>query len=975
MKYRIQTLVISLLFSIMAWAQDFGSLSNEFRNPPLTARPGVYWYFMDGNFSREGVTKDLEAMRDQGIGYVVFLEVNVGVPRGNVDFMSQEWLDNFKYTVAECERLDIQMILGIGPGWTGSGGPWVKGEQSMRHLMSTTTILDGGAHVNVKLPVPAPNPPFFGEGAFTPEMKVHWNNYYEDVAVLAFPDKEVGSMLADVQEKALFIRAPFSSQPGVKQYLPAPVTNGMATKGVNPKEVIDVTPYMDADGTLSWDAPAGKWRVMRFGMRNNGAATRPAPIPGVGMECDKFSREALYAHLNEFAGKLIDLVGTDKDKFGGLKFLHMDSWEMGAQNWGDDFREEFQRRRGYDPLPYYPVYAGVAMGDSVLSERFLWDVRKTAQELVIENHALAVKEYAHERGLSLSIEPYDMNPTADLELGAVADYPMCEFWSDGFGFKTLFAAGEGTSAAHLIGQPVVPAESFTAENDGYRQYPGRMKNQTDWALASGINRLLYHTFQHQCLPDSLRPGMTMGPYGVHWDRNQTWWPMASGYHTYVARCQHMLQQGRTVADILYLVPESMPHVFKAPNSAFYEVGGFIEDRKTYHNFDGCPPSMLMKASVRNGQVVFPSGATYSVLVLPQYDTCTPELLQKIYDLLKQGVTVVGLPPKASPSLSNYPACDKKVRQIVDKIWGNGEPRRRVGKGLLLRCDNDNDNLYQNYDNTCSVLRERGVLPDFEEPTGKLRCTHRTTDMGEIYFVANRMKEEANVTCSFRVTGMKPELWNPMTGEIIAVDSFVDSGTTTTLQLSLDEYSSVFVVFSKNGTGGCMAADVRNHKLAVANLTNDWKVTFDAKWGEELPLKMEQLTDWTQMQNPKIKYYSGTAIYERSFVLNEHNPKNRYELDLGEVCNMAHVWVNGQDLGIVWVAPWKVDVTRAIQVGTNTVRIEVVNLWQNRIIGDERQAAEQEGFKRYTHYTWSHYSKDDPLLPSGLLGPVVLNEIK
>ena len=266
-----------------------------------------------------------------------------------------------------------------------------------------------------------------------------------------------------------------------------------------------------------------------------------------------------------------------------------------------------------------------------MTERFLWDVRKTAQDLVIENHVGAVKRYAREHGLKVSIEPYDMNPTADLELAVAADMPMAEFWSDGFGFNTTFAPAEGTSAAHLLGQNVVPAESFTAQFDAWRQYPGAMKNQTDWALAAGINRLMFHTFQHQCLPDSIRPGMTMGPYGVHWDRGQTWWTMSHAYHTYIGRSQYLLQRGRTVADVLYLAPESTPHVFRAPDSAYDEAGTFMPDRKGY-SFDGCPPSMLSSAKVKGGNIVFPSGATYKLLVLPDYPTATPALLKEIIRL-------------------------------------------------------------------------------------------------------------------------------------------------------------------------------------------------------------------------------------------------------------------------------------------------------------------------------------------------------
>ena len=424
-------------------------LRKEFIVPPDGARPGVYWYFMDGNLSKEGMTKDLESMKQEGIGFVVFLEVNVGVPRGKVDFLSDEWKECFKHAVKECERLGITMILGIGPGWTGSGGPWVKADQSMRHLVSSSTQVSGAGIKTIQLEKPDPKPPYFGEGTFTPELKEKWLDYYEDVAVLAFSSTNGQAAIKDIDEKALYYRAPYSSVPGVKQYIPREIQNEPAKsgEGIAENQIIDLTSLLK-DGSITWDVPNGEWTIMRFGIRNNGAVTRPAPFPGIGFECDKSDTTALLAHLDVFTEELFSVIGErNPESTGGLKILHMDSWEMGAQNWAPRLREEFKKRRGYDPQPYFPVYAGYIVGNKDISERFLWDLRQTMQDLMLENHALAVKNYAARHGMQLSIEPYDMNPMQDLELGAIADIPMCEFWSPG-GYNTSFSAIEGSSLAN-----------------------------------------------------------------------------------------------------------------------------------------------------------------------------------------------------------------------------------------------------------------------------------------------------------------------------------------------------------------------------------------------------------------------------------------------------------------------------------------------------------------------------------------------
>jgi len=1002
----IYLLSLSLLLCCSSHDSNFSNLEKGFINPPDSARPGVYWYFMDGNLSKEAMTKDLESMKKAGIGYVVFLEVNVGVPRGSVDFFSDEWKELFKHAVEECERVGIAITLGVGPGWTGSGGPWVEADASMRHLVSSSTEVAGAGKKTIVLPVPPPKRPFFGEGNFTPQVKKQWEDYYEDVAVLAFPTPPKQEIISDSEGKALYYRAPYSSQRGVTQFIPtfADYEITSSSESIQQDKIVDLTKLMKEDGSLEWDVPAGKWTIMRFVSRNNGAVTRPAPLPGVGLEADKFDTTAMNAHLDKFTGELLKTIGPRNNQLpGGLKMLHMDSWEMGAQNWSDNFRDEFINRRKYDPQPFFPVYAGMIVGSREISERFLWDLRLTSQELVLEKHAGHIKEYGRRYGYGLSIEPYDMNPTADLELAVMADMPMCEFWSVGYGYNTSFSAMEGTSAAHLLGQPVVPAEAFTASQDGWRQHPGSMKNQSDWAFASGINRLVYHTFQHQYLDDNLRPGMTMGPYGVHWDRNQTWWPMADAYHRYVSRCQFMLQQGRTVADVLYLTPEGAPHVFRAPESALEFEEPFLPDRKGY-NFDGCPPGMIYKASVIDNRIVFPGGATYSILVLPDYETMTSGLLKKIKELVNEGAIVVGLPPKKSPGLTGYPGCDDEVLSLSRELWGgtdvptglttrsfgNGKiiwgaelkvksdslyPKREVTAGILTE-------LYPHYNITAGILNNMNIQNDFEANM-PVRYTHRTMQGIDIYFVANRTERNVKGECKFRITDKTPELWDPISGKTRVLPEYSVAGSRTTISLELEPFESYFIVFGNNDA----KADGKNFtpKTKIASIDSPWEVSFDPKWGGPEKITFDKLSDWTLHSDTGIKYYSGTAIYKQNFDLPD-NHKGKLFLDLGVVKNMARIRINGKEAGTVWTSPWQLDITNFVKRKNNELEIEVVNLWPNRLIGDEQlpfdgierrqwpewlTKGESRTSGRYTFTTYRHFRKDSPLLESGLIGPVTL----
>jgi len=962
-------------------------LDKDFVSPPDSARPGVYWYFMDGHMSREGMTRDLESMKQAGLGHLIFLEVNVGVPRGPVDFLSDTWQDLYAHAVREAERLGIEVALGSGPGWTGSGGPWVRPEQSMQHLVASRVEVQGPGPFLQALPVPAPHRPFFGD--VPGPMRANWERFYRDVAVLAFPTPPAAAKIPDSDEKALYDRAPFSSQEGVRPFLEAPADHPASPEGsaIAADQVLDLTRRLKADGTLDWQIPSGSWTVMRFVSRNNGASTRPAPEPGIGFECDKFDAAALDAHFDAYVGRLLAKVGQHKGE-AGWTTLHMDSWEMGAQNWTPRFREEFMRRRGYDPLPYYPAYLGDVVGSRELTERFLWDLRRTGSELVVENHAERLKALGRQHGLMLSIEPYDMNPSGDFDLGAVADVPMGEFWS--VGFNTTFSCQEASSIAHVMGRPVVAAEAFTgAPGEDWRMYPGGLKNQGDWAFATGINRFTYHTFAHK--PDEGRPGMVMGPYGVHWDRGQTWWPMVGAYHRYITRCQEMLRQGRTVADVLYLMPEGSPNVFQPPASAF-EGGPVLPDRRAY-NFDGCSAQALLRlAGVRDGRVVFPGGASYRILVLPSSTTMTPELVGKVEALVEGGATVVGSPPRKSPSLVSYPACDRDVARRAEMLWGTLIPPpartvRSVGKGRIIWGGpaSTRDAAaplvpgqwmgYPPYDTTADILREMGVLEDFVS-SGPVRYTHRSTDNREIYFVANRSDKPVQTTCVFRVAGRAPELWDPQTGAVRALPDFSTADGLTTIPLRFEAFESFFVVFPKPGAVAAKPVKAKANfadLAAVGTLDGTWDVSFDPALGGPERVRFETLDDWTARPEPGIKYYSGVATYRKTFDL----PKSQQptlspeiHLDLGTVQVMARVRVNGKECGVAWTAPWRVDISGAVRDTGNTLEIEVANLWPNRMIGDARSPD-----KTYTQTTYRPYEASHPLLPSGLLGPVRLMEPK
>lgn len=974
-------------------------LEAGFQDPPDSARPWVYWFIMDGNLSREGITADFESMKRAGIGGLIMMEVDAGIPKGPVGFMSSEWQQLFAHAVKEAERLGLQMTLNAGPGWTGSGGPWVKPEQSMRHLVASSIEVEGPRQFDGPLPLPQRRPAFFGDGGLPPDLERARNEYYEDVVVLAFPTPAGDNRIPDIDEKALYVRAPYSSQPCVRPFFPTsagfpPDPDGSV---VDPGQIVDLTKHLLPDGRLNWTVPEGRWTLLRFGARSTGANTRPAPAPGIGLESDKFDRQALESHFEAFVRPLMELVGRDRRRDAGWTSLHIDSWEMGAQNWTDAFAGEFRKRRGYDPSRYFPVLTGRVVGNREISERFLWDLRQTAQELVVENHAGHLKELGRREGLGLSIEPYDMNPCADLSLGGVADVPMCEVWIHPF--NTFFSVIEATSIAHTLGKPIVAAESFTADDsERWQAHPASLKALGDWALCAGINRIVFHRFQHQPRLDQW-PGMTMGSIGVHWERTQTWWDFVPAYHRYLAGCQFLLRQGLHVADVCFLALEGAPLVFRPPPDA---TRGHPPDRIGY-SFDACAPETLLeRASVRDGRITMPDGMTYRVLVLPESSTMTPGLLRKVRDLVHAGATVVGPRPVKSPSLSEYPSCDEEIRELGSELWGRGSARKiepeeaggqalyenRLGLGRVVFREEPASSgsrppdegtaeeaksapvpeQYGTFKTVERVLQGMGVVLDFtSEPF--LRYIHRQDNGRDIYFVANPDARAVTATCAFRVQGKQPHLWDPVTGEVRVLSDFAETGQLTRVPIQFAPHQSFFVVFDGRPNPRSGASNFTPTQ-PLLELTGSWEVNFDPRWGGPDLVTFEKLEDWSKRAEPGIKFYSGKATYRTTFELSDSvlgQTDSQVLLDLGDVRNVARFNLNGTDLGVVWCPPWQADITGAAKPGLNSLEITIANLWPNRLIRDSGLLQSE----RLTATTWNPFQPGDQLLPSGLLGPVRL----
>ncbi len=551
---------------------------------------------------------------------------------------------------------------------------------------------------------------------------------------------------------------------------------------VTTEKMVDLTDRVKPDGRLDWDVPEGRWTILRIGHTPTGKDNHPAPKEGTGLECDKLSKEALDAHWQGYVQKVIDDLGPLAGKDKAFNNVLIDSYEVGGQNWTPKFRQEFQQRRGYDPQPWLVTLTGRVVDTPERSERFLWDMRRTIADLFAENYFGHFRELCHQNGLNASIEPYT-GPFESLQSGEPADIPMGEFWVHNKGSHPSLKLA--SSVGHIYGRPVIGAESFTAKPDEdhgrWLDDPYALKAVGDMVFCKGVNRYIFHRYAMQPWLNRW-PGMTMGQWGTHFERTNTWWNQGSAWLQYIARCQFLLQQGRFVGDIALFAGESAPVQWPTPP----------ESLPPGYDYDGINAGVLLKqARVEDGQLVLDSGMRYRLLVLGYADRLmTPELLRKLRDFAAAGLTISGAPPTGSPSLAGYPDCDNEVRSLVSEIWGDCDGKtiteHRVGKGKVVWGQPLED-----------VLAGLSLKPDFEfNPSrgSELAFIHRTLKDADIYFVSNQRDCFDMVDGTFRVEGRTPEFWHPDTGLIEKAPVYSTRDGRTTVPLKFDPVGSVFVVF-------------------------------------------------------------------------------------------------------------------------------------------------------------------------------------
>ncbi len=742
---------------------------------------------------------------------------------------------------------------------------------------------------------------------------------------------------------------------------PAPA----ASSAVDSTQVVDLSDRMAADGRLVWDAPPGRWVVMRTGMIPIGTQNHPASPESRGLEVDKMNRAHVRSLFDGMVGEF--LRRTPASERRALKYVIADSYETGPQNWTDGLLEKFERRFGYPATRFLPCLNGRVVDSPKKSTRFLWDWRRLVAETIAVDYVGGLRDVAHEHGLTLWLENYGHwgFPSEFLLYGSMSDQVGGEFWENADP-RNEVECRAAASCAHIYGRTDVYAEAFTS-NRNFRQSPASLKGWCDWVYGAGINHLILHVTIHQ--PEERPPGIIQW-FGTAFNRHNTWFEQSKAFLDYTRRCSVLLKAGRPVIDVAYYIGENAPSMM-GPREPALPDG---------YDFDYLNSDVLMhRAQVVDGRIAVPNGPSYAVLVLPKQSVMRPEVAVAIRRLVRAGATVLGPRPTVSPSLAGYPACDREVEAIGAEVWGEvgrgGLTRRKFGQGTVY----DGVSLEQ-------VLAEVGVGRDVAiEGESNLPCSasdperiglgerggivfkHRSAPGGEVYFLANTSDRPVEFTASLRVAGRQPELWNADTGRIVPAAAFRQQGGRTVLPLRLAPTESLFVVFGSSIPADATGPAVSNtpaHVVAAA-LDGPWRVRFQGQ-GAPADIQFASLTDWAEHPDDAIKHYSGTAVYETSFTLATAGRNQRTVLELGNVGVIATVVVNGREAGTVWAPPWQADISPLVTAGTNSLQIRVANTWNNRLVADSTRPEGQ----RQSYVSQAYvFPARSPLLQGGLLGPV------
>ena len=966
------------MFSFGLQAQENNTYQNmrqNFLEPPTTARPTVYHWWLGGHVDTLRLKEEIRSFNEAGIAGFTIFEIGsrdtVMVGAGP-EFLGDESLQTIKFAVEEAGQYGMEVGLNTASSWN-AGGNWLTPEYAAKSIYQRKVTVTGGTAKKIELPFPEiPEKDPRGRTRIIAYGKDGKPVYSEEIAVLAMP------LVADHVQ-------------------------------MDTSRIIDVSRYFDPKKeVLDWQAPEGDWKIIRFVSSNSGENLVLPSKYSAGPIVDHFDADATAFHFNYIIDRLESVMGDLRQT--ALKNLYMASYEARGFNWTPTLPEEFLAINGFEVNKFLPLLFEEVQLSSEVTSAFKAAFQRTLSELMIKNFYMTSKEICNAHGLKNNSEaggpgyPLHNVPVEPLKaLGKGLDIPRGEFWINHHDFSdegldVLRVVKEVSSASHIYGLGMVEMEAFTTFQQ-WQEGPFEMKPVGDRAFAEGMNRVVVHGSTHNP-EDNWNPGIVYHA-GTHYNDKRVWWKKIRPFNDYLARVSYVLQEADFKADVLYYYGDTIPNYGGHKRSRFNPGEGY--------DFELVNTEILLGLEVKDGKIINPkNNAEFSVLALTKEYEVNPEVLVKLEQMAKKGAIITGLKPhKIAPArgAKDLP----NMEDWLESLW------KPYSKQTF---EPGSSTIY--YDaSVTEILQALQIKPDFDyQDKGfyTLDYTHYQKDGIDFYFVVNTTGEWLSRDLTFRQQEKVPELWNPETGRVTAIPVYENTSEGIILPLSLAPYESTFVAFSagnnqphftkithngihpprlrysehgiefwEDGEIGLDQMDssrpLFNH-INVEEIEGAWEVYFPEGWGAPDKAIFPELKSWTESEIEGIKYFSGTARYEKTFIHKMHPseyPEARIYLDLGDLSHVAEVWLNEQHLGITWAKPYRLDVTEALKPGINTLKIEVANTWSNRLTGD---AVTGGNFTR-THVEATVIKgipkvrvpwKDAPLIPSGILGPVTLTTV-
>lgn len=883
-------------------------------------KPWVRWWWMGSAVDEKNLSQNLLTYQKAGIGGVEITPIYgaIGYENKYISFLSPKWMDMLHFTIHKSNSLGMGVDMNTGTGWP-FGGPQVKPENAATKLITQKYTLKEGEQL-------------------TEAIKV----------------KEAKQEIAKLQ--------------------------GLTAYGNN-GEVINLLDKVDENGNLKWSPKIGNYTIYAlFSGKTRQQVKRAAP-GGEGFTLDHLDKNSVAVYLNRF-----DNAFTQKPQ--GIRSFFNDSYEVYGANWTPTFFDEFKKNRGYDLRNYLRELVSEE-GDKETMVRVKSDYRETMSELLLTNFTKPWTTWAHHYK-SLTKNQSHGSPGNLLDLYSAVDIPETEtFGSSEFAIPGLrrnaadvrnvnpdpMMSKFASSAAHTTGKKLVSSETFTWLTEHFKTSFSQCKPEAEQLFLSGVNHIFYHGTTNSP-SDAIWPGWLFYA-SVQMNPTNSLWPQLDGLNQYIARCQSVLQSGNADNELLIYWPvydvwnkaKGLDMALKVHDvddwlhpTPFYKLA--VNLSKSGYAFDFASDNLIAQTLIQNGLLKTATNASpYKTLIIPQCEMMSLATFNKVIAMANAGATIIFQElPKNVPGLNDLLSRQNQLKAAMAKLKfmevANGVKQAKLGKGNIFLSNDVQKVLAFN-----AIKRE-------ELTDSGLQFIRRAITGGKYYYVVNHTAKSIDAYLPVNEIG-KVVLMDPLTGSYGIAATKVENGQLKT-RFQLKSGESIILKITKENQTAMNKWFYLGNNGNTTVFTNPWRLHF-TQGGPELPAdqKLDKLTSWTNLKDEKLQSFSGTGVYTTTFNLNAKTAKE-YVLNLNQVDESARVYINGQDVGILWSIPFETRVGKYLKVGENTIKIEVVNLMANRIRTMDINKIKWRNYHEINfvdiNYKDFDASKWD-VMSSGLIGPV------